>query len=96
LVGEARSELLHETRYYESKREGLGRQFRESVRQAFELVLHFPKAGAPGPAHTRRTKVKGFPFTVVYRDTEQEIVVFAIAADRRQPGYWQPRVSSGT
>ena len=88
LLGEARTELLHETAYYESQRTGTGKRFRESVAEALDLLRHFPQSGAPGPANTRRTKVKGFPFTVVYRDTEHELVVFAIAPDRQQPGYW--------
>ena len=87
--------MLHETAYYESKREGTGKKFRESVNESFDLLRSFPQGGAPSPANTRRTKVKGFPFTVVYRDTEHEIVVFAIAPDRQQPGYWLPRTLRG-
>ena len=52
----------------------------------FELVRRFPEGGATGPAGTRKTKVKGFPFTVVYRDEPNEIIVFAIAPDRQQAG----------
>ncbi len=88
---EARAELLHETRYYENRRAGTGRRFREAVKESFALILRFPAAGAPGPAGTRKTKVKGFPFTVVYRDEPTQVVVFAIAPDKQQPGYWLPR-----
>jgi len=88
---EARAELLHETGYYEDRREGTGKRFREAVQESFALILRFPAGGAPGPAGTRKTKVKGFPFTVVYRDEPSQIVVFAIAPDRQQPGYWLPR-----
>lgn len=92
---EARSELLHETRYYEEKRKGAGRRFREAVRASFALILRFPGAGAPGPAGTRKTKVRGFPFTVVYREEEGQIAVIAIAPDRRQAGYWLPEGGEG-
>lgn len=93
--GEARAELLHETRYYESKRDGTGKRFREAVNASFALIVRFPSGGAPGPAGTRRTKVKGFRFTVVYREEEDQVVVFAIAPDRQQPGYWLPRAGGG-
>ena len=92
LRGEARQELLHEIAYYESKRAGTGRRFREAVNAAFNLIRRFPTGGAPGPAGTRKTKVKGFPFTVVYRDDPNEVVVFAVAPDRQQPGYWLARL----
>ena len=36
---EARAELLHETMYYESQREGAGRRFREAVDASFDLIL---------------------------------------------------------
>jgi plasmid stabilization system protein ParE len=88
---EARQEFLHEVSYYEEKQAGVGKRFREAVNAAFGLIRRFPGAGAPGPVDTRRTKVKGFPFTVVYRDEPGEIVVFAVAPDSRQTGYWLPR-----
>jgi plasmid stabilization system protein ParE len=92
LRGEARQELLHEVAYYEEKRPGTGRRFREAVNAAFNLIRRFPTGGAPGPAGTRKTKIKGFPFTVVYRDETNEVVVFAVAPDRQQPGYWLARL----
>ena len=92
---EARAELLHEIRYYEGQQEGTGKRFREAVNASFALIVRFPSGGAPGPAQTRKTKVKGFPFTVVYRDEESQVVVFAIAPDRQQPGYWLLRANDG-
>ena len=92
LRGEARQELLHEVTYYEEKRLGTGKRFREAGDAAFTLIRRFPTAGAPGPAGTRKSKVKGFPFTVVYRDEPNEVVVFAVAPDRQQPGYWLARL----
>jgi toxin ParE1/3/4 len=88
---EARAELLRETSYYEGQRQGMGKRFREAVAASFDLIRRFPSGGAPGPAGTRKAKVRGFPFTVVYRDEPEELVVFAIAPDRRQPGYWLQR-----
>lgn len=92
LRAEARDELLAEVQYYESKRIGTGRRFRIAVSAAFQLIRTFPGGGAPGPAGTRRSKVKGFPFTIVYRDEPGTVVVFAVAPDRQQAGYWMPRV----
>lgn len=91
LRGEARAELIRETLYYESKRPGTGKRFSEAVAASLELIRHFPKGGAPGPAATRENQGQGFPFTVVYRDEPEAVIVFAIAPDRHQPGYWLPR-----
>jgi len=95
LVGDAAAELVHEISYHEAVRRGTGVRFAHAVSDAFAIIRAFPHGGAPAPAGTRRTKVRGFPFTVVYRDYEGEIVVFAIAADRRRPGYWTGRLHDG-
>ncbi len=92
---EARVELLHEVNFYEGKRIGIGKRFREAVTASFALIVRYPGTGAPAPANTRKTKVKGFPFTIVYREEQEQIVVFAIAPDRRQPGYWLSRTDDG-
>ena len=88
---EARAELLHEVRFYESSRKGQGKLFREAVNAAAQLIRRFPTAGTAGPGGTKKAKVKGFPFTVVYRNDTDAVVVFAIAADSRQEGYWLSR-----
>ena len=92
LRGEARHELLHEVAFYEGRHPGTGRRFRQAVDAALRLIRRFPEGGAPAPEGTRRTKVKGFPFTIIYRDGPDAIVVFAIAPDRQQPGYWLTRM----
>lgn len=92
LRAEARDEFLREVSYYEQRHPGTGRRFREAVAAALLLIRRFPAGGAPGPAETRKSKVRGFPFTVVYRDEPEAVIVFAVAPDRRQPGYWQARV----
>jgi plasmid stabilization system protein ParE len=88
---DARTELLRETLYYETHRTGTGKRFREAVAAAFGVLRHFPASGAIGPSGTRKLKVKGFPFAVIYRDDPSEIIVFAIVHHRKLPNYWLAR-----
>ena len=88
---EARAELLHEVGYYESARRGQGKLFREAVNATTALIRRFPTAGTLGPAGTKKAKVRGFPFTIVYRNEADSVIVFAIAPDSKQEGYWLPR-----
>lgn len=37
---------------------------------------------------TRRYLLRGFPFFVVFRATETEVVIIAVAHTSRRPGYW--------
>jgi hypothetical protein len=36
-------------------------------------------------------RIAGFPFSVIYRDEVDEVVVYAIRPDAREPGYWLQR-----
>jgi hypothetical protein len=46
------------------------------------------------PVHlhgTRKFLLRRFPYSVVYRITERELQVIAVAHGRRRPGYWRIR-----
>lgn len=87
----ARAELLHETRYYEATRTGTGRRFREAVDEALGRIQRNPGAGKPDEEECRRLRISGFPFSVVYREEEMELVIYALRPDAREPGYWRRR-----
>jgi hypothetical protein len=88
----ARAELLHEVAYYEQVRAGAGRRFRQSVDALLERIQRSPLAGVPDEAGTRRLRVKGFPFSIVFREEAADIIVYAIRPDARRPGYWLERM----
>ena len=92
LFSEARSEFLHETKYYEATRLGSGRKFRLAVEDAFELIKRSPSAGKPDEENCRRVRIKGYPLSIVFREEITEIVVFAIRPDAREPGYRVSRI----
>jgi toxin ParE1/3/4 len=89
---QAEAELLHEVEYYSSARAGTGVRFQAGVEASIERATRHPLGGAPSPKGTRSALVKGFPFSVVYRANELELLVVAIAPHRRRPGYWLPRI----
>jgi plasmid stabilization system protein ParE len=37
---------------------------------------------------TRRCVLRRFPFSIIYRVKESNIVIVAVAHGRRRPGYW--------
>ena len=45
-----------------------------------------------GPKRTRRMLVKGFPFGIVYRVTDETVLIVAVADSRRRPEYWAERI----
>jgi plasmid stabilization system protein ParE len=84
--------LLDEIYYYGSIQEGLGVQFELTVANAIRRAAASPEHGAPRSRNTRRFLVKGFPFSVIYRASDQEVLIVAIADARRRPEYWAGRI----
>jgi len=87
---EALAELQAQAVYYEERSEGLGERFVSQVQAAAGLAAAMPRIGSPYKHRTRRVFPRDFPFSVVYRETDA-LVILAIAAFRRKPGYWSKR-----
>ena len=90
----AEADLLEEIAYYSNAGEGLGIRFQAAVKKAATR----PDSGVPSSNGirngTRRHLVKGFPFRVVYRASDSELLVIAVAHHGRQPGYWSGRIEN--
>ena len=92
VLPQAEAELLHEVEYYSNAQTGTGIRFQAAVEASIERAARHPLGGAPSPKGTRSVLVKGFPFSIVYRADDKELLVVAIAPHRRRPGYWLPRI----
>lgn len=79
--------------YYANEAPVLGRRFREAVHSALERIKLFPEAYSPLSRRTRRCLVSRFPYGIIYRYRENEIMVVAVAHLHRRPEYWASRES---
>jgi toxin ParE1/3/4 len=92
-------ELEQAVEWYEQQRSGLGRDLVLEVRAAIQALVRSPRAGSPidgvDPAlDVRRVPVRRFTYQVVYVTLDDDIIVIAVAHDRRRPAYWGSRVES--
>lgn len=71
---------------------GWGDGFRNAIKESLERIKHFPEAYSPISKRTRRCLVGKFPYGVIYKQAENEIVVVAVAHLHRKPEYWASRV----
>lgn len=88
---EALREIEEQARYYEERSPGLGHRFVDQIEQAIELAVAMPGIGTRFAFGTRRVFPRDFPFSVVYKQNGDSVVVIAVAAFRRKPGYWKQR-----
>ena len=87
----AREELNEAAAFYEAAVPGLGEAFLDDVERAIQAVLESPRIGASVGRRFRKTILRRFPFSIVYADRDEEIVIVAVAHQRRRPGYWRGR-----
>lgn len=90
-LGAARAELRREVEFYDAQLPGLGAELVSEVEYAVRQLRSFPELGKPAVADTRQLAIRRFPFLLVYRIREAELVVVAVAHQRRRPNYWQRR-----
>lgn len=91
----ARAELDASVDFYESRLEGLGGRFLAAVEEAIGRIAQSPDAGSALQRGFRKQLVSGFPFTVVYRVSQSQLFIVAVAHQHRRPGYWRRRRDLG-
>jgi plasmid stabilization system protein ParE len=89
---QAQQELLEGTANYTALGAALGVRFEQALSHAVRSAVVHPERGAPRSKNTRRWLVKGFPYRVIYRANESEVLIVAIAHQRRRPDCWDTRV----
>ena len=93
VLPEAECEIGEASRWYESKRHGLGLSFIAAVDGAIEKIsehpLSYPLWKEDRPY--RKALLKRFPFVVFFTVGDDSVQVVAVAHQKRRPGYWTER-----
>lgn len=77
--------------FYEAESSGLGDAFLDDIQRAVDTVRQNPGIGTPVGRGFRRMLLRRFPFSLIYADARDEIVLVAVAHQRRRPNYWRRR-----
>lgn len=88
---DARNDLEDAALWYESQRGGLGGEFLDEVKQAFEKIASDPTTYRVLRRDTRRAMLQRFPFGVFYRIHESTVVAVAVMHSSRDPKNWKQR-----
>ncbi len=78
--------------FYESQGTGLGSDFIEELSRTVGRILEHPNAWSPSSRRTRSCRMKRFPYSVVYRVYDEEVLIVALQHQSREPTSWQQRV----
>ncbi|MBC7378601.1 MAG: type II toxin-antitoxin system RelE/ParE family toxin [Burkholderiaceae bacterium] len=72
----------------------MAEDFELAVRHALQLLTSMPSLGTPAYRNSRLWPLKPFEYTLVYRVVGDELVVLAMAHQRRAAGYWRGRADA--
>lgn len=78
--------------WYEAQSKGLGGQLVEEARLAVRRVAVFSESCQEMAPGIRRCLIRRFPYALIYRTAEEELVILAIMHQHRKPRDWQLRL----
>ena len=91
----AEEELTEASLYYETASSGLGQEFLDDLQRTVDALREHSQLGRPVGRSLRQATFRRFPFLLIYAEEQDQIVVVAVAHQRRRPGYWRSRERSG-
>ena len=95
----AEAELREAVALYETARSGVGQRFLEVVDSRLQVICRYPERFERLAIRRLRQEIrralilKRFPYSIIFRVEEQEIVVIAVAHAKRRPRYWRKRLN---
>ncbi len=88
----AEEEMTEASLFYEVASAGLGAEFFDDVQHVINLLREHPALGRPVGRGLRRALLHRFPFSLIYSIETDEILIVAVAHQKRRPGYWRNRL----
>lgn len=92
VLPEALEEIRNASEHYRAISGELGEDFAKKLNDAIQDVIDTPRAWAKSMRKTRRRNMKRFPYSVIYREEPDHILIVAVQHNRRRPGYWRDRL----
>lgn len=90
---QAEQEMNEAAIFYETHSRGLGRAFLSAIEKGTADIAHQPTAYPVQQSSIRRHLVRRFPYGILYREEEEQVVIIAVMHLHRAPDYWRHRVS---
>jgi len=91
LLEPAQAELDEAIAWYAKQAPGLDDAFLIETLKVIKLIEQFPAAWHPLTPQIRRCRLKRFPYSVVYTQDVDDILILAVAHQHRKPNYWRAR-----
>ncbi len=78
--------------WYEAEEPGLGFEFLDELRIAYQRILDHPFSYQDLRSGIRRVLTRRFPYAIFFSVEQEIIVVIAVLSTARDPAEWQRRI----
>lgn len=92
LRAEAEQEIEEAFEHYQHESARIAGRFLEEIGASFEKIQRDPQLYPGYTKNTRRRVLGSFPFSVIYQEKQEIILIIAIAHAKRREGYWIKRL----
>ncbi len=89
---EAQQEINAAFEFYFDRNRNVAEAFLTEVGAAIKAIAEHPQLYSVYTKNTRKRLLDGFPFSVIFKEANGNILVVALAHAKRRPGYWTKRV----
>lgn len=89
---EADAEFFAAIAYYDAASRATGDAFITAVETAVRHVRAYPEIGPRIMKDVRKRVIAAFPYSLLYVNDPDEIIVIAVAPHKRRPRYWRERL----
>jgi len=91
LTSAAKDEYRGALEWYRDKGDEVAVRFEDTINRCFQLLRRFPELGGRIDSRHRAHVLVGWPYQIVYRLIDNNVVVVAIAHAKLPPFYWKNR-----
>ena len=88
----AEAEVNEAADFYDIESPGLGNVFLDDVERTIEAISQHPEAAQLLRGGLRKKPLLKFPYSLVYSVRPNEILLLAVAHQKRRPFYWRVRI----
>jgi plasmid stabilization system protein ParE len=90
----AEEEMTEASLFYEGASAGLGSDFFDDVQRVIDVLREHPALGRRVGRGLRQALLHRFPFSLIYSVETAEVLIVAVAHQKRRPGYWRDRIAT--
>lgn len=90
---EAQREMEESFERYRQESEYIALRFLADIRSSLKKIQKTPRLYPPYTKNTRRRILGSFPYSVIFSEREDVILVVAVAHGKRREGYWAERLN---